>query len=441
MVADPLVSFSEACGQVEALKVRLEGIGSAGVVDFDDCGPALIVGRSRLADIQIDDPEVSGRHAYFQVVAGRIFCVDLGSRIGVDWGDGPRPVGWVDPWKGVTIGPAQIRFEGVDGSPSWVDASLPIFRSFHWSNLPEASLEFVGTQSNRAPWQVSRALVLLGRSPTCRITLPGPGIARIHAALLRTPSGIWVVDLLGPGGITVDGKPVRHARLEDGDEIRLGSHLIRIRFGRQARSGVELVVMPKGERNRPQPSTFGPPANRGEFGPEWRDLARTSDPSTAYLLDEFQRMHQKTTEQFEQAIMMMFRMHQDQMGLIRDELSRLNQLEEELKALQAGSIPVDRQRSPRLRLVSSEATAPQSEGQGSGQANPVARKSLGIGPTETRAPADRLPQEEAPPSSLADGDTHVLIARRIAEIAGERQGLWRKILASLSVEGPERGIL
>ena len=233
MVADPLVSFSEACGQVEALKVRLEGIGSTGVADFDDCGPALIVGRSRLADIQIDDPEVSGRHAYFQVVAGRIFCVDLGSRIGVDWGDGPRPVGWVDPWKGVTIGPAQIRFEGVDGSPSWVDASLPIFRSFHWSNLPEASLEFVGTQSNRAPWQVSRALVLLGRSPTCRITLPGPGSA---PAGHRQRDGDAIREAVAHGAVAIgecgldnhyDHVPAAHQRHVLAEQVALASELRR----------------------------------------------------------------------------------------------------------------------------------------------------------------------------------------------------------------------
>jgi pSer/pThr/pTyr-binding forkhead associated (FHA) protein len=431
MVADPIVSFSEACGLVGALKIRLEGVESAGLDDF---GPYLVVGRRRLSDLRIDDPDVSRRHAYFQVVAGRIFCVDLGSRTGLDWDNGRQLVGWVDPSKGVAIGPARLRFEfeGIAEDTSGAEGNLPISRSFRWYDLPEVSLDFIGAGSEHVSWQVSRALVFLGHSSICRVKLPGPDVAGIHAALLRTPSGLWVVDLLGPGGTTVGGKSIRHARLEDGDEIELGGHRIRIRLGRPARPGAgpNLVVMPKGRGTLPETTAAGPSAERGDSGPGWQDLMGSADPTAARLFDEFRRMHQKTTEQFQQAILMMFRMHQDQMDLIREELSRLDRLEEELKALQEGSNRGDRRRTPRaqLRIVSAESTPSRSAGRDSG-------------PPERSVPGDRSPREEtsSPPSEVPD--THALIARRMAEIAGERQGLWRKILASLSADGPDRGIL
>ena len=196
--------FSEACGLAGPLRVRLEGTTPQDSSTPEFHRPFLVVGRGECADVRIDHPEVSRRHAYFQALAGRVFCVDLSSRTGVRWADGARPVGWVDRGRGVEVGPFRLRFEGVEGAEG---GPLPISKAFEWPTLPDARLEFVGPNPERPPWQVSRALVLLGRSPTCRVLLPGRGVGKIHAALLRTPGGIWVVDLHGPGGLLVGGAP------------------------------------------------------------------------------------------------------------------------------------------------------------------------------------------------------------------------------------------
>ena len=54
--------------------------------------PYAIVGRGEGCDIILPDPEISFRHAYLQVIEGRVFCVDLASRNGVRWPDGPAQI-------------------------------------------------------------------------------------------------------------------------------------------------------------------------------------------------------------------------------------------------------------------------------------------------------------------------------------------------------------
>ena len=401
---DQQKSFLEACGLSGPLKVRLEGPEPLGGLLLEFRRPFVVVGRDDRVELPIDSPEVSRRHAYFQVVDGRVFCVDLGSRTGVRWADGARDVGWVDRDQGVEVGPVRLHFEcqGDEQGSAGQGGQLPISRSFEGSTLPDARLEFLGAESDREPWQVSRALVLIGRSPTCRVRLLGPEIARFHAALVRTPLGIWVVDLLGRReGLRVGGVATRSARLEDGDEIEMGEHRIRIRIGRAAQpSGrSELARRPRGQAGPPAPArvvrSSGPGTEVGAVARGLDDPRGSLDPITERLLDQFDRMHQQTTEQFRQAILMMFRMHQDQMESIRDELSRLDRLEEDLKALQAGSGRVDRPRA-QLRLVSGEATPPRLDGQVPGRSDPVPRKGPRTGPPEGPVPRATDPFERWP---------------------------------------------
>ena len=447
----PQDPFSKACGLSGSLRVRLEGMGADGRPPLEFQHPFLIVGRDCRADVAVDDVAVSRRHAYFQAIAGRVFCVDLGSRTGVHWGGTSRPVGWVDQGEGVGIGPASIRFEG-DGAGQ--GGSLPISRSFEWPSLTDASLEFLDGGQGRETWQVSRALVLIGRSPTCRARLEDPKIAGIHAALVRTPHGVWVVDLLGPGGILVGGTPTRSARLEDGDQIGLGNHRIRVRIGRGAgTSGRSDLARRESGRGLRRASKLSGPAGslgvrgKGDIEPRG-DSGAMADASTARLLDEFDRMHQRTSDQFQQAILMMFRMHQDQMEVIRGELSRLDRLDDEMRALQSELSRGNSPPPPRvtLRLVAGEAVnsppqpdeaSPALKSSRLGEKGPLAAPAArvrGEDPTHPLLPV--LKASDGPPSHQ-DIDAHTRLSRKLAEIQDERQGLWKKLLGSLT--GGESG--
>ena len=452
MADDAWDTFSGACGLAGPFKVRLEVPGSSDPVPLEFRQPYLIVGTSPGADLSIDGVGVSRRHAYFQVVDGRVFCVDLGSRTGVRWSDGPRQVGWVDESRGVGIGPAWVRF---DGQGVGQGGHLPISRAFEWPALPDVTLEFRKGGPGGEAWQVSRAMVLIGCSRACRIVLAGPDVAGIHAAIVRTPTGVWVVDLLGPGGVLVGGTPARSARLEDGDLIEIGDHRIRLRIGQAARpsgrsglarreSSRAMHPAPGGDRTSP-----GPGGRQGVEIRSREDSTGPVDALTARLLDEFDRMHQRTTEQFQQAISMMFRMHQDQMGVIRDELSRLDRLEDEQRSLQAEMARGQSSRPPRvvLRLVAGGPAASMHSPHGA--VPPRAsiganRDSLVVPDLVVRDRGEDNPPTEArqasghhPSPSEPAPDPHARLSMRLAEIQDERQGLWKKLLGSLT--GGESG--
>ena len=83
------------------------------------------------------------------------------------------------------------------------------------------SLELLhrGIRSSLCPIQGD--LTLVGSSTDCDVRVVDPSVSNYHASLMNTPEGVWVIDLLGLGGVTVNGDAVRFARVEDGDAARL----------------------------------------------------------------------------------------------------------------------------------------------------------------------------------------------------------------------------
>ncbi len=73
-------------------------------------------------------------------------------------------------------------------------------------------------------YPISEEETLIGRNPTTDITLLDDGISREHALILWEPeaSEYCVEDLQSTNGTKVNGKRVRSATLESGDEIQIG---------------------------------------------------------------------------------------------------------------------------------------------------------------------------------------------------------------------------
>ncbi len=217
--------FLEACGVHRPLQLRVEYREKPGATPRLFRRPFVLIGRDLKADLRLDHWHVSKCHSYLQAIGGRWFCVDLQSRTGTHWVTGPRRCGWVGRNQAVRIGPFYLRFLDA-GDETGLLAELgpsPFdFSSTPLENLPEVSLELRNSVHKRVPRRLNRVLALVGRAPDCHVRLMGGSVSSYTCSLLRTPQGLWLVDLLSREGTYVNGKRVRWARLADGDHIKVG---------------------------------------------------------------------------------------------------------------------------------------------------------------------------------------------------------------------------
>ena len=241
-------------------------------------------------------------------------------------------------------------------------------------------MEFLNgpTQSMLKP--VHRVLSLIGSASGCKFRLTDSSVSRFHGSLLQTSAGLWIVDLLGQKGITINDVPVRSSRLVDGDIIRIGRYQIRIRCRSRAQGtgpglfdlGRAAAFVPKQAhqiratidfKSAKSVSAITPfhsglvdgressPLSIQNFSiPSKVDLVPT-DPMLPVklaqsgltesllvpLVNQFGMMQQQMFDQFQQAMAMMVQMfgtmHRDQMEVIRAELDQLRELTEEFHAL------------------------------------------------------------------------------------------------------------
>ena len=196
-----------------------------------------MIGRDRRADIVLDHGQVSRRHVYLQVVDGRAFWVDLESRSGSRSAGESQKSGWLDAHRSLGIGPFVIR---PFASESWPKAdrhevepplAAPLLAVAHVpSQLPDVALEFLNGPSQATAWPVRRVMSLVGSASGCKFRLTDASVSRFHASLVRTPVGLWIVDLLGQGGIRVNDVPRRFSHLVDGDQLQIGRYQIRVMY-------------------------------------------------------------------------------------------------------------------------------------------------------------------------------------------------------------------
>jgi pSer/pThr/pTyr-binding forkhead associated (FHA) protein len=237
---DPVISrFAEACGAAAPLDLRVDLIEGKRRAEGRVPMPFTLVGRDDACDVTLTDPEVNPRHAWLQVVGGRVLAVDLGSRTGLGWPGQGTGSGWLDVGVPVRIGPFQLRLcspvspHPVQFPPRYSPLqSDPAVHRFETT----AVLEFRNGKRARDRWAVNRLVTLVGRAPECKIRLTADDIAAYHCGLVMTPSGLWVVDLSGRG-VVVNGERMRVSPLHPGAELWIGRFLIGL-HGKAARRTV-----------------------------------------------------------------------------------------------------------------------------------------------------------------------------------------------------------
>lgn len=72
------------------------------------------------------------------------------------------------------------------------------------------------------------ARLLVGRSEHNDVCLASPYLSRHHAAIVGTPEGYYVVDLHSANGLTLRGKRVARAVLNDGDVLGIGPFRLKV---------------------------------------------------------------------------------------------------------------------------------------------------------------------------------------------------------------------
>lgn len=230
---DPLISrFAEACGAVGPLDLRVDLAEGSVLAEGTVPMPFSLVGRNDACDVTLTDAEVNPRHAWLQVVGGRVFMADLGSRTGLSWPGGATGSGWLDVGVPVRIGPFQLRLRSeVSAQPITLpDGYNPLQSDPDLAqSYPAITLEFRNGKRAKDRWTVNRLLTPIGRSPECKIRLTAEDIAGYHCGLVLTSEGAWVVDLSGRG-VVVNGERMRVSPLRHGAELWIGRFLIGVHY-------------------------------------------------------------------------------------------------------------------------------------------------------------------------------------------------------------------
>jgi pSer/pThr/pTyr-binding forkhead associated (FHA) protein len=475
-------AFMEACGAGDSLllDIQRDGVEEGRRLALNQ--PFAVIGRAANADLSLTDAGLARRHAYLQVIAGQVCCLGFGDPSSLHWGERGSASGWLLVRQAVRLGPYRIRLlrAGAQDLPPDLGQVNPLAAgSAAQLGMPALTLGFLHDDVVRLRWHMDRLLVLVGSAPDCRVRIAAADGSRFHCALVSTPQGTWLVDLLGRGGTFLNGVQVRQSRLDDGDVVRIAQLSIRVEYeggdptARSRRTDLQTGLVPVGapgalplSGSAPLPPLWGaafpatPEALAALPAEGWGQalLSLGGSPDAALgsvllpLVNQFNLMQHQMLDQFQQALVQMFQMfsglHKDQMGYLREEMERQQQITQELRALQVeltklhaaapGRGQPERPASP----VGGNGAAPSSEPAG-------ARRGGAGGPTPSSAQAAPAPGEPggapAPNPNAPEGvpagaagpnlggqDVHAWLCQRMAALQQERQSRWRRILNFLA---------
>jgi predicted component of type VI protein secretion system len=451
-------SFSIACGVSGPLQLTVNGPSSHESEVHLLHQPFALIGRDQRADISLDHKLVSRRHVYLQIVDGQAFWVDLDSRSGTLSEGILRRSGWLEAGKPIEIGPFEVQrqlaacltADSCNLEPRSQVSPL-VARSHGGAPLPEVALEFLNGPSRSARWPMNRVMSLIGSAEGCKFRLADPSVSSFHCSLVRTPVGLWVVDLLGSNTASVNDALMRYALLADNDVLRVGRYRIRIRLqfagrGNEANGitrripttvsrstpGCEPMLAPivttrTPMRHEPAPGVLEAQPAQGQLAStEWLspamgepirlDRGELTESVLVPLINQFGLMQQQMLDQFQQTIATLVQtfsaLHRDQMNLIREELDRLSDLTKEFHSLKhelAARAQNLAERAPVVPRPSAEWHPPQGEIQrfaegvmsridtsASSQSSQSSRVAIGSGrDSSTPAPRSRVAMESA----------------------------------------------
>lgn len=372
--AGPLVLTVESAGTAEETHV------------FER--PFVIVGRDPRCDLRLDHPEVSERHAYLQLIGGRLVCVDLGSRGGVSHAGRRGRLIDVGPGLPLRIGPFRLRWPAPEGA----DAQAVAEQVDEPAGPIGLEVRHRGVRPSRC--ELAPGFALVGSGADCAVRIVDPSVSDYHASLVRTGQGVWVVDLLGQDGVRVNGRAVGSARIGPADTIELGRSSVR--FASEATTTASTPVLvdtaPEGLESVGDERSIGPPSAAGP-GPSWEAM-----------LSSVAALHDQQTDRLKQEL--------DQ---LRDELRLLRAELRQTRGVSTDAPPAPP--APTRAEAPTSAPAPVSEGNGRPS------RSLAV----WSDPGPRFPPRT---SATIDDEIHARLCDRLSRLE-HPPGRWRTLLARL----------
>lgn len=373
-----MAAFLHACGVHPGLELEVEATSKVRAVRYSLRQPFAIVGRHPAADVYLDSDGIRPRHIYFQAIEGRIACVNVSQTGTIQTSEAEvETFCWLKPGDSVHFGHRSLRLIQDEETVTVPGSAIldPLAIGSAWEIFgPRITLEITNELVSRTPklWLVDRLLTLVGRTSRCALQLMDDAISNVHCSLVLTTTGLWVVDLLGRGGIVINEQPVRFGQLGLEDELRLGPYRIR------------LQEIPVAFRIPDEEKAFRPltPASDFQIQPAvepgshhqirmyhtpWPNDAEHADVLEE-LIDKLQDMKGPMFTQHQNIITRMIETYEtlgaEQREVVKRELDRLNSLQDEMEIIQqledavhsAGSnvVPTESQQEASQQLVTSD---------------------------------------------------------------------------------------
>ena len=206
------------------LRVEISGCESQ-IIPLDQ--PYLLIGRSPSCNVRFEHPAVLPRHLYLQWIEGRLFCCTLG----MPSQKSPAMGFWVSE-EPVAVGPFQLSLIESEELPPLVTRHNddqqsagfdPLGKSTEFANdVPQVQLTFAGVEQDDNYWPVDRPLTLIGCGSQCKLRLDHADIPTVLAALYRTPTSLWLINLSDEDSLRVNQQSTSLHSLDFGDLVQLG---------------------------------------------------------------------------------------------------------------------------------------------------------------------------------------------------------------------------
>jgi pSer/pThr/pTyr-binding forkhead associated (FHA) protein len=468
-LGEPLDPFFDACGgrQTISLSVRRED-GRSPPETFVFQQPFVLIGRCPESDLNLDDNGVSFRHLYLQLAGGRWLFVNLPAASGVPGEKGRSISGWFNPGSELTAGPYTITHVAPEGATSTA-ISTRVHAAPALPSIELALMNGRNSSKKRGVLRISTSLTLIGASRQCDVWLKDESVSRVHASLVLTPYGLWIVDLLGRDGVRVDGRPAYWKQLYDGSTIQIGRFRFSVHFAlASSQSTVKVEERPK-DRNRGRSKAESAPAggtSQGKDRKRGRSKATAppgsmSEGSVMKLVKHLTEMQAQFFEhsqlQTQLITEMLSHLGRAQQATVRQDLARIDEIGRELNDIKSqlaqvpdpGSAERDVEKTgprgqPRLEMapatVQQPTVAPGDDAEECTTPSQIEPAVADHGAAAEAAeddiagrPANDSLTAEAPrfPRSPYPGGTsnaHAWLSQRMAKLSQERNSRWRNIL-------------